>query len=291
MAEEINIDAQQNHSQNSPRFCGQIACDEKLFAGLDVGSLVTKAVILNDREILSYSIEDSRSNPGKAAKNALDTALKTAGVSKGELSFIVGTGYGRVVLDFVGKTVTELTCHAKGAHWLNPKVRTVIDIGGQDSKVIKLDKDGNMLDFAMNDKCSAGTGRFLEVMAHALEINLGNLGKVSLNSSKPCIINNTCTVFAETEVISLTASGATKEDISAGLHLAIASRVGNMAKKIGLEKEVIFVGGVAKNVGVKMALEQFLGIKFTPTDQDPQITGALGAALIARDLYLKGGNN
>lgn len=256
-----------------------------MFAGLDVGSLVTKAVILKDGDILSYYIVDSRSDPVKAAKGALDKALNKVGIDKEGLSFIVGTGYGRVALDFVDKTVTELTCHAKGAHFLRPDIRTVIDIGGQDSKVIKLDSTGNMVDFAMNDKCAAGTGRFLEVMAHALEVPLGRLGDISLKSGKPCLMNSTCTVFAETEVVSLLASGAKKEDIAAGLHKAIATRVGNMAKKIGLEKEVIFVGGVSKNLGVKMALEQFLGIEFAPIACDPQIVGALGAALIAEGLF------
>lgn len=146
------------------------------FAGIDVGSLVTKAVILKDGDILSYSIVDSRSNPAKAAKSALDKALNKAGIGKEEISFIVGTGYGRIALDFADKTVTELTCHAKGAHFLRPACRTVIDIGGQDSKVIKLDSTGNMVDFAMNDKCAAGTGRFLEVMAHALEVSIDGLG-------------------------------------------------------------------------------------------------------------------
>ncbi len=291
MVEKININNKQNLQYNSLRSYGQNIHKVKLFVGLDVGSLVTKAVILNDKEILSWSIEDSRSNPGKAAKKTLKKALEASNICQDEISFTVGTGYGRVALDFVNKTVTELTCHAKGAHWLNPMVRTVIDIGGQDSKVIKLDSEGNMLDFAMNDKCAAGTGRFLEVMANALEVDLEELGPVSLNSIKPCMINNTCTVFAETEVISLIASGAKTDDISAGLHQAIALRVGNMAKKIGLENDVLFVGGVAKNSGVKSALEKVLGIKFAQSEYDPQITGALGAALIARDsFYLQGGN-
>lgn len=260
-----------------------------MFAGIDVGSLVTKAVILREEDILSYSIKDSRSNPGKAAKSALDKAINRAGIGKEEISFIVGTGYGRVALDFVDKTVTELTCHACGAYFLRPDTRTVIDIGGQDSKVIKLNTTGNMIDFAMNDKCAAGTGRFLEVMAYALEIPLDRLGEISLNSNKPCLMNNTCTVFAETEVISLLASGAKKENIAAGLHQAIAARVGNMAKKLGIEREILFVGGVSKNSGVRVALEKFLETKFVPIVQDTQIVGALGAALIAKNLFKRRG--
>lgn len=255
------------------------------FVGIDVGSLVTKAVILKDGDILSYSIVDSRSNPVKAAKSALDKALDGAGIGKEAISFIVGTGYGRIALDFVDKTVTELTCHAKGSHFLRPACRTIVDIGGQDSKVIKVDSKGNMVDFAMNDKCAAGTGRFLEVMAQALEISIDRLGEISLESGKPCRINSTCTVFAETEVVSLLAQKTKKEDIAAGLHKAIAVRVGNMAEKLGVEKEVVFVGGVSKNSGVKMGLKEFLGIEFEPIACDPQIVGALGAALIAKSSF------
>lgn len=253
------------------------------YVGIDVGSLATKAVLLNGGMIASCAILSSRSDPEKAAYRALEEVLSKAGLKRDQVACMVATGYGRVALDFVDKTVTELTCHARGVHYLCPTARTIIDIGGQDSKILKLNERGDLIDFAMNDKCAAGTGRFLEVMASALEIGLEQLGDFSLRSNNPLRLSSTCTVFAETEVISLLASKQRKEDIAAGLHWAVASRVGNMAKSLGLQKEVVFVGGVAKNIGVKRALELSLQIEFAPLEEDPQITGALGAALLARD--------
>jgi predicted CoA-substrate-specific enzyme activase len=255
-----------------------------MFVGVDIGSLVTKAVVLDDDKIASWSIIDSRSDPERAADSAIEEALGKIGAGRSRVKVTVATGYGRVALRGVQKTVTELSCHGRGAHFLCPAARTVIDIGGQDSKVIRIDGEGNMVDFAMNDKCAAGTGRFLEVMSHTLEISLDDLGPYSLNSSNPLRLSSTCTVFAETEVISLLAAKQKKEDIAAGIHHAIARRVGNMAKSFGLEPEVVFVGGVAKNSGVRKALEGFLDVVFAPIDLDPQIVGAIGAALIAREI-------
>lgn len=256
------------------------------FAGIDVGSLSTKAVLLNGQGIQSHCTIPTGSNPRQAGERAFQSALDLSGLGKEQVSYAVGTGYGRINLPFVNRTVTELTCHAKGAHYLNPQVRTVIDIGGQDSKVIQVDSRGNMVDFAMNDKCAAGTGRFLEVMAKALEISLEDIGHCALQSRNPCSINNTCAVFAESEVISLLASGNLKHDIAAGLHAAVAQRIGNMVKRIGLAQEVVFVGGVAKNIGAKKALEDFLEIRFSSVAQDPQLNGALGAAVLAREIFL-----
>jgi predicted CoA-substrate-specific enzyme activase len=257
-----------------------------VFAGIDVGSLSTKAVLLNGQGILSHCTIPTGANPRLAGERALQSALDSIGIVTEQVAFKVGTGYGRVNLPFADRTVTELTCHAKGAHYLNPQVRTVIDIGGQDSKVIQVDSCGNMVDFAMNDKCAAGTGRFLEVMAKALEMSLEDIGHCALQSRNPCSINNTCAVFAESEVISLLAAGNVKHDIAAGLHAAVAQRVGNMVKRIGLAQEVVFVGGVAKNIGAKKALEDFLEIRFASVTQDPQLNGALGAAVLAREIFL-----
>ncbi|MDY6857315.1 MAG: acyl-CoA dehydratase activase [Thermodesulfobacteriota bacterium] len=254
-----------------------------MYAGIDVGSLVTKAVIVKDNTIMSCSIVDSRSDPERAANQALQEALSKAGLINKDLVYTVATGYGRVALTSVDRTVTELTCHGKGVHYLHPMSRTVIDIGGQDSKVLRLDQQGNMVDFAMNDKCAAGTGRFLEVMAHALEIELNRLGEFSLHSSTPVSLSSTCAVFAETEVISLLASKRGKEDIAAGVHESIARRVGNTVKSFGIQSEMFFSGGVAKNIGVRKALEDFLQIEFSTVDVDPQIIGALGAALLAQE--------
>ena len=253
----------------------------KMFAGIDVGSLVTKAVVLKDGKIAGCSIVSSRTNPKKAGEQALEEAITRANCKREDIKCIVATGYGRDSFSFADKTVTELTCHATGAHYLNQNIRTLIDIGGQDSKVIKLDQSGKMVDFVMNDKCAAGTGRFLEVMAQALEVGLDSMGEFSLQSAKPCSLSSTCTVFAETEVISLVASGADKENIVAGLHISIAKRVGSMAKGMDLQKEIAFTGGVAKNLGVKKSMEEFLDIEFVHLGEDPQIIGALGAALVS----------
>jgi (R)-2-hydroxyacyl-CoA dehydratese activating ATPase len=256
-----------------------------VFAGVDVGSLSTKAVLLNEAGIMSHCTIPTGANPRMAGERAFQSALDSIGIGKEQVAYKVGTGYGRVNLPFVDRTVTELTCHAKGAHYLNPMVRTVIDIGGQDSKVIQVDLSGNMVDFAMNDKCAAGTGRFLEVMAKALEISLKEIGPRALQSRKPCSINNTCAVFAESEVISLLALGSAKEDIAAGLHLGVAQRVGNMAKRMGVNQEVAFVGGVANNMGARKALEDFLEVAFVTSTLDPQLNGALGAAVLAGEWY------
>jgi len=258
---------------------------EPVFAGIDVGSLTAKAVLVDKGGILSHAIIDTGANPEKAGKTVFDKALGKAGYRREEVRQIVGTGYGRVSLSFVDKAITELTCHAKGVRYLNRGIMTVIDIGGQDSKVIRLNRDGSMADFAMNDRCAAGTGRFLEVMARALEVGLEELGRISLRSRKPSLINSMCTVFAESEVISLLASGEEKEDVAAGLHLGIAKRVGNLAKRLGIKERVGFVGGVAKNKGLRDALESFLGIGFAPIVEDPQITGALGAAVLASETH------
>lgn len=254
-----------------------------MFAGIDIGSLVTKSLILRDDKIAGYSIINSRTEPKKVGEQALEEVLLSANCRREDIKCIVVTGYGRKSFSSTCRTVTELTCHAKGAYFLNPNTRTVIDIGGQDSKVIKLDDRGKMSDFVMNDKCAAGTGRFLEVMADALEIGLEQMGKVSLRSNRPCSLSSTCTVFAESEVISLIASGAKKEDIIAGLHNSISRRVGSMVRSIRMEKEIAFTGGVAKNKGVRRGLEEFLRVRFVELKEDPQVIGALGAALIAKE--------
>jgi len=260
---------------------------DTLFAGVDVGSLTAKSVLMGNNGIISYSVMDTGTNPKKAGETVFDKVLNKAGCKREEIRHIVGTGYGRVSLSFVDRTITELTCHARGAHYLDPSIRTVIDIGGQDSKVIKLNADGSMSDFVMNDKCAAGTGRFLEVMARALEVDLEAIGSFSLSSRKPSRINSTCTVFAESEVVSLLASGEEKNDIVAGLHLSVAKRVGSMAKRLNIQEKIVFAGGVAKNVGVRNALEDFLEVHFTPLGEDPQIIGALGAAVVAKEQYLR----
>ena len=199
------------------------------------------------------------------------------------LDYVVSTGYGRHGLSFANKSVTEIMCHAKGAHFMIPETRTIVDIGGQDSKAIAVDEHGAVKDFAMNDKCAAGTGRFLEVMAGVLEVgSVDNMGPLSLKGEYPCRISSTCTIFAESEVISLRAEGRSREDLIAGVHRAVASRVGMMAKRLRISPELVFTGGVAKNIGMKAALEEEFGMGIM-VPEEPQITGALGAALIAAE--------
>ncbi len=254
-----------------------------IIAGCDVGSLTGKAVILKDEEILSYSIVPTTPKPERTARNAMDEALEKGNLTLEEIDYIVGTGYGRVKIPFANSEISELSCHGKGAHSLIPSIRTIIDVGGQDCKVIKVSKEGKILDFAMNDKCAAGTGRFLEVMAKTLELKLEELGPISLRSKNQAKITAQCSVFAETEVVSLMADGVEVADIVAGIHDAIASRIMSLVYRVGLEKDLTITGGVAKNIGVVTYLEKKLGIEAKKLPVDPQLMGALGAALTAKE--------
>jgi predicted CoA-substrate-specific enzyme activase len=251
-------------------------------AGIDIGSTSGEALILAGDDILAWSVVDTGYNSRRAAAQALDQALDQAGLARDELDRIVATGYGRVAVEFADEQVTEISCYARGIHHLFPQARTVIDIGGQDSKVVAIGPGGRPLDFAMNDKCAAGTGRFLEVMARALQLELAELGPCALRARRAAEISSTCTVFAESEVITLVAEGIAREEIVAGLCQSIARRVGAMARRVGVEPPVAFAGGVAKNVGVVRALEEVLGEALI-LPEEPQIVGALGAALLARD--------
>jgi predicted CoA-substrate-specific enzyme activase len=251
-------------------------------AGVDIGSLTAKAVILRDNDILSYTIFPTEIDTTRLAEHVLDTALEKARLEREDLAALVATGYGRAKVPLASKSVTEITCDAKGAHFIHPQTRMLIDIGGQDSKVISLDQAGRVVDFVMNDKCAAGTGRFLEVMAQALGVELAELGPVSLKYQKPLVISSMCTVFAESEVISLIAEGYPKEDIVNGLHQAISSRVSAMAHSLRIEDVVMLGGGVAKNIGVVQALEQKVKHKLI-VPPEPQVIAALGAAICARE--------
>lgn len=258
-----------------------------LFAGIDIGSMATKCVIVDQDDFFESIVLQTESDPKTAGINALESLLDKIGADRSRISFIVGTGYGRISLDVFDHTTTEITCHAMGVRHVKPNVEGIIDIGGQDSKAIKLKPDGTLMDFILNDRCAAGTGRFLEVMAKALNLRLDVFGSLYEQSENPCNINSTCIVFAESEVISLSAQGESKKDITAGLHQSIAKRVGNMAKRLGIKDNIAFVGGVAKNRGMRKALEDYLGTTFVSLSRDPQITGALGAAIIARDQFIK----
>jgi predicted CoA-substrate-specific enzyme activase len=251
------------------------------YAGIDVGSLSADAVILDETaRIRGFAILPTGAHSTDAAEACLALALDKAGITQADLAYIVATGYGRVSVPFANKRITEISCHGLGAHHLFPDTGTVIDIGGQDSKVIRLDKHGKVVDFSMNDKCAAGTGRFLEVMAERLGVSLDQLGALSQQATREIEISSVCTVFAESEVVSLIARNQPKAEIIRGLHKAIVGRVWSMVKSLGVSGAVTMSGGVAKNQGVVKLMEERLG-QTVHIYEEPQIIGALGAALAA----------
>ena len=254
-----------------------------LFAGIDIGSLSTEAILLDAEGTEAGSaIVATGVSTRKAFEEAFSRALSIAGAGASDVAYTVSTGYGRDRVATADRRVTEITCHARGARHLFPEARTVLDIGGQDSKVIRLSPDGKVADFAMNDKCAAGTGRFLEVMARTLEMDLEELGPRSLRSGKALTVSSMCTVFAESEVVSLIASGASPEDIARGIHNAVADRIAALAERVGMAPPAVMTGGVAKNPGARRALEERFGFPLL-VPAEPQLTGALGAALLARE--------
>jgi len=259
---------------------------QMLTAGIDIGSLSTEAVLLSDHKIVSYSILATGADSRRAAEKALNEALGFAGAAPEDVRFTVSTGYGRTNVPFADLQVTEITCHARGALYTFPDTRTIIDIGGQDSKVIRLDEAGSVIDFAMNDKCAAGTGRFLEVMARALEVDVDELPELAVGASRAAAVSNVCTVFAESEIVSLIGQGVPRPEIALGILESVAERVVSMVKRVGLVPKVTMSGGVAKNKGVVQALERRLGMEIRVPDE-PQIVGALGAALIAESRWRK----
>jgi len=256
--------------------------------GIDIGSVSTEVVILessngkDDVRISSYIIAPTGANSKIAAEKTLEKACLKAGLDRSDIGAVVATGYGRINVPFADKNITEISCHARGAISAFGDTKTVIDIGGQDSKVIKLEQ-GNPIDFLMNDKCAAGTGRFLEVMARALEIDLEHFAHIFLSTQGHVDISSTCTVFAESEIVSLIGRGVDKNKIIRGLIYSIVSRITSMVERIGLEEPVCMTGGVAKNLGVVSALQEKLGVKIN-IPGEPQIAGALGAAYLALDL-------
>lgn len=264
-----------------------------------MGSVAAKAVLINSlpdagentpvsgpskAEILSTVTLPTGWSPRDAGRAAFRSALEHAGIVQEDVKGIVGTGYGRVALDFINRAVTEITCHAIGASYFFPENNLVVDIGGQDSKAILINNTGKVLNFVMNDKCAAGTGRFLQVMAVTLGIEMDRLKEIS--PDEPVAINSMCTVFAESEVISLLASGETKERIISGLYHSIAKRMSSMTGSLGAVKGITFTGGVAKIPGMQATLSKTLGCQ-VDVPAEPQIIGALGAALIAcKDVFL-----
>ncbi len=260
-----------------------------IFAGIDIGSITAKAALVRQNDsgkalsLLGTKVIPTGYNPVSAGKKVFSALVESLGISPDEIRKIVATGYGRNSVEFAHKAMTEIICHGAGAHFSNPGIRGIIDVGGQDSKAIALDESGRVENFAMNDKCAAGTGRFLEVMAKAMDLDLGQLGPMGLTSEKPAKISSICTVFAESEVISMIAAMETRENIIAGIHDATAARVAGLATKIKIKSPVIMTGGVAKNTGLVKALEKRLGVEIF-VGNSPQENGAIGAAVLAAGL-------
>ncbi len=253
-----------------------------IVAGFDVGALTTKAVLLNKTSIAAYDIVETRAQPEQAVQTALNNALKKAGFSPKKVKRKVATGWGRKKVGFVDKVIGEVPCLSKGARWLVPSARTVIDVGGQTSNVIILTPKGKVLDYATNDKCAAGSGKFLEIVADALELDINEIGPLSLDSNKKINISNQCVVFAESEVINHVNEGEDATDIIAGVNYSIASRLATLANRNGFQEEICITGGVAKNIGVVKSLEDMLKTDIKKMPEDPQIIGALGAAIVAK---------
>jgi len=257
------------------------------YLGIDIGAVTAKAALLSKEGSFFHGLViPAGYNRKKTAEKLIDQIITEKQISRDHILSAWATGYGKKAVPFADRTVTEITCHAAGAHFLLPDTGTIIDIGGQDSKGIRVDPRGRVLDFVMNDKCSAGTGRFLEVMAHALETDLDFFGNLADESENPVSISSTCTVFAESEVIGHLSAGRAREDIIAGIHLSIAQRIRSMISSIGINDPVVMTGGVAKNHGMQRALSQVLKINVT-VPREPQLAGALGAAVLAR----AGGND
>ena len=254
------------------------------FAGIDSGSTSTDVVILDkNQRIIAGIILPTGAGAALGAERALEQALKEAGLVREDIDAMVTTGYGRTAISDGDKSITEITCHARGAHYLDPSVRTVIDIGGQDSKVIRLDGNGAVVNFVMNDKCAAGTGRFLEMMARTLEMNLDDMAQKGLHFKEDITISSMCTVFAESEVVSLIAQNKDTDDIVHGLNKAVAAKTAALAKRVKGEEAYMMTGGVSKNQGLVKTLEEKLGTKLIISEK-AQLCGALGAALFAADM-------
>jgi predicted CoA-substrate-specific enzyme activase len=264
----------------------KIGGDFIYFVGIDLGSTMTKVAILDESEkLVAFVVRHTGAEHRRLANKVMEEALQKASLSIEAISYIIATGYGRINVPFADRQITELTCHARGVFHFFPNVRLGIDIGGQDAKGLKI-KEGKLVDFVMSDKCAAGTGRYLELVSKTLGLPLEELGPISLKSTKKVSISSTCTIFTQQEVINHLSTGIALEDIVAGLHDAIAGRVARMVKGLKVEPDVVFTGGVAKNTGVVKALEEKLGCKVL-VPNEPLLSGTLGAALIARETFMK----
>ena len=260
----------------------------KYYGGCDVGSTYTKAVILDETgKIVGSTTIKSKINAEESARIAMKEVLGQAGLnSESDLAYLIGTGYGRNKVPFADENISEISCHAMGVHVTNPNVKAIIDIGGQDVKGIAIDTDGTVKNFAMNDKCAAGTGRFFEAMARSFEMSLSDFSKLSLQAKNIIPITAQCTVFAESEVITLVGEGKAMDEIAAGIEMSVAKRCFVMAKKAGATDSITLTGGCAKNDGLKDAIEKVLKIKVVDLAVDPQLMGALGIYFFNLDMKL-----
>ena len=254
-----------------------------IVAGVDIGSMTSKALLIGNGEIMGWKFILTSADPVESASQVMSLVLTDCGLSQSDVTYIVGTGYGRVNVPFANATVTELSCHARGSHWSFPQVRTILDMGGQDCKAIRCDEKGRLANFAMNDKCAAGTGRYLERVAATLNLKLDEIGPLSLQPVDEALtVSDFCAVFAERDIVRLMREGKNINDILAAAHQAITNRVCALLARVDIERELCVSGGIAKNIGVVTRLEQRLGLKASVAPE-PQIVGALGAALFATD--------
>ncbi len=253
-------------------------------AGIDIGSRAAKAIILKDGAIIASTICDTGPESVKTAYATIDSAMEGTGLALDDIDYIVATGYGRVLVPFARENVSEISCHALGINWYYPSVRTVLDMGGQDCKAISVDAEGRVTNFVMNDKCAGGTGRFLEMIADVLGTTLGEIGDLALQSRQEIPFNTICAVFAKTEAIAYLRQGISRSDILAGLNEAIAIRCLNLLKKVSIEKDFTITGGIAKNKGMVSKISEKVGLE-PLLAEDPQLIGALGAALFAQRKY------
>ncbi len=263
-----------------------------IVGGCDLGSTTGKAVVIIDDKVILGNIIMSTPKPAVTAKMAMDEAIQNAGLSSiKNLDYVVSTGYGRLKVEFANENISEISCHAKGAFYVNPSVRTIIDIGGQDCKAISLNERGATLGFEMNERCAAGTGRFFQVMAKVLGCGLEGIGSSANISATPASISNQCSVFAESEIITLVNNDIPMSDIITGINRAVASRVSSLARRAGVADNVVITGGCHGNDGLVNALELSLGVKINKLSLDPQFMGALGAAVFAMEKFkAKAGN-
>ncbi len=257
-----------------------------IFAGIDIGSRAAKAVLINDGSILSSVICDTGPESIKTSYMTIEAALKVPGLSLSDIQYTVATGYGRVLVPFANENISEISCHARGINWYFPDVRTILDMGGQDCKAISCDGEGRVTNFIMNDKCAGGTGRFLEMIAEVLNTPLEEIGDLALESKTAIPFNTICAVFAKSEAIAYLRQGIAKSDTLAGLHEAISSRSVNLLKRVSIEKEFSITGGIAKNRGMVAKLREKTGME-PLISEDPQIIGALGAAIFAQERSTK----